>query len=125
MSRAGLAVAIITYVLLLVLKPNLKTLKASNMMLCAGVVFAAITYVLLLGAGKDPWEHIKSLIPSRQSLGAPSLYLNGSWLEVGCMCFIRLMIHGAPGSEDQSFGLGSGWPSVRLASTQEPAGCSG
>jgi len=36
----------------------------------AGFVFGSITYVLLLGAGKDPWQHLKSLIPTRQSLGA-------------------------------------------------------
>ena len=33
-------------------------------------MFAVITYVLLLGAGKDPAQFLRSLVPSRQVLGA-------------------------------------------------------
>ncbi len=38
---------------------------------CAGLVFAVVTYVLLLGAGKDPAQFLRSLVPSRQALGEP------------------------------------------------------
>ena len=36
----------------------------------AGLVFAIVTYVLLLGAGKDPVQFMRSLVPSRDQIGA-------------------------------------------------------
>ena len=55
----------------LCLAVNSSTLRAPGIEMLAGLVFACVTYVLLLGAGKDPVQFMRSLVPSRARLGAP------------------------------------------------------